>query len=64
VVELSNVWSDEGDLAWSDLLTTVAVRHPGRAIVGYEYGAALNGALVAGFADLGRHFVWHRPVQS
>lgn len=61
VVELSNVWSDDADLAWPDLLTVVAARHPGRAVVGYEHGAALQGALAAGFADVGPQHVWLRP---
>ncbi len=61
VVSLSNVWAEQvDDLDWVELVRLVHALHPGRAVVGYEFGEHLERALAAGFADVGPHLVWVR----
>jgi len=48
-VSLSNVWSTSAGLDWTELVSAAAAVFPGRALVGYERGDGLEGALAAGF---------------
>jgi hypothetical protein len=60
VVDISNVWSTSEGLDWSELVSAAAALFPGRALVGYEYGADLEYASAAGFVTLGPQRVWIR----
>ena len=61
VASVSNAWSDPAyALDWDAMIAAAAALHPGRALVGYERGADLVGALDAGFRDVGPHVVWRR----
>jgi len=61
VVSVSNAWSDPAyPLDWSAMVVAAAALHPGRALVGYEQGDDLRGALEAGFRDVGPQVVWVR----
>jgi hypothetical protein len=60
VVDISNVWSSSERLDWSDLIAAANALFPGRALVGYAYGAALEDASAAGFVPLGPQRVWIR----
>lgn len=60
VVDVSNVWTTSEDLDWTELVIAAAALFPGRALVGYEYGANLEYASAAGFATLGPQRVWIR----
>jgi hypothetical protein len=57
VVGLSNVF---GDVQWRDLPAVAAAVFPGRPIVGYEHGDALDDAVAAGFEPLHPLRVWVR----
>ena len=39
VVDISNVWTTLEGLDWTELVSAAAALFPGRALVGYEYGA-------------------------
>jgi len=61
VVGLSNTWSsDDIPVDPRELLELAAEIHPGRAVVGYAWGAGLQTMLGAGFEPLGPHRVWIR----
>lgn len=61
VVDLSNVWAEDGDEPdWPELVRVVSALHPGRDIVGWEHGEALDRARDAGFAAVGPQLVWAR----
>jgi len=62
VVGASNVFAGSADLVtvWSDLIVVAARTYPGLDLVGYELGADLQAALVAGFAGIGPLRVWMR----
>ena len=45
---------------WSDLIVVAASMYPGFDLVGYELGADLQAALIAGFAGIGPLRVWMR----
>jgi len=63
VVEISNVWaSPREELDWSELVAAVAARFPGRALVGWAHGPALEHAQHAGFSAVGLQHVWVRPA--
>lgn len=49
-----------GGLDWTDLVRVAAAVLPGRALVGYERGADLEGATAAGFTALGPQRIWVR----
>ena len=58
-VDLSNVHAREGaPVDWAELADVVGGLFPGRPIVGYERGAALEAALSGGFEALGDLRVW------
>jgi hypothetical protein len=57
VVGLSNVF---GEAQWRELPAVAAAVFPGRPIVGYEHGDALEEALAAGFAPLHPLRIWVR----
>jgi hypothetical protein len=56
-VGVSNLWGAPG---WDEVRALAAARHPGLALVGYEHGADLEGALAAGWSGVGTHRVWVR----
>lgn len=60
VVDVSNVWSTSEGLDWTELVSAAAALFPGRALVGYERGDALDQATTAGFTALGPQRVWIR----
>jgi hypothetical protein len=60
VVGVSNVWSTEAAVDWSQLVNAATAVFPGRALVGYEHGAELDHAAAAGFTPLGPQRVWVR----
>jgi hypothetical protein len=60
VVDISNVWSASGGVDWTALVGAATALFPGRALVGYANGAALEDASAAGFASLGPQRVWIR----
>lgn len=53
VLGVSNVFG-----SWPGLVRFAADRHPGATLVGYESGADLDAALVAGFEPIGPLRVW------
>jgi DNA-binding transcriptional regulator YdaS (Cro superfamily) len=57
VVGVSNVF---GDVPWGDVTAVAAAAFPGRPLVGYEHGGALDLAVAAGFTPLQRLRVWAR----
>lgn len=60
VVGVSNVFDPERGDPWRGILAWVAARAPGRAVVGYEAGKALDTAVAAGFEPIGALRVWLR----
>ena len=62
VVGVYNVFAGSADLVtvWSDLIVVAASMYPGFDLVGYELGADLQAALIAGFAGIGPLRVWMR----
>lgn len=62
VVGISNLFHVDGDLdaAWTAALTSIALRLPGRPVVGYERDEALLAALAHGFTPIGPLRVWLR----
>lgn len=60
IVEITNVWSTSERLDWTDLVGAATALFPGRALVGYAHGAALQDASAAGFVTLGPQRVWIR----
>lgn len=61
VVDISNVHGvDGGDPDWDELAADVEALFPGRALVGYEQGSALDAALSGGFEPIGDLRVWVR----
>ena len=62
LVGVSNVFPGSADLVtvWSDLIVVAASMYPGFDLVGYELGADLQAALIAGFAGIGPLRVWMR----
>ena len=62
VVAGSHVFAGSSDLVtvWSDLIIVGGLTYPGLDLVGYELGADLQAALVAGFAGIGPLRVWMR----
>ena len=62
VVGVSNVFAGSADLVtvWSDLIVVAASMYPRFNLVGYELGADLQAALIAGFAGIGPLRVWMR----
>ena len=62
VVAGSHVFAGSADLVtvWSDLIVVGGLTYPGLDLVGYELGADLQAALVAGFAGIGPLRVWMR----
>ena len=62
VVGLSNLFATgDPEAAWACAVRSVAARHPGLAMVGYESGADLAAARRAGFAGTGPLRVWMKP---
>ncbi|WP_157437233.1 hypothetical protein [Actinoplanes subtropicus] len=60
-VDVSNVWSAPGHrVDWAGLAGVIACYFPGRPLVGYERGEALEAALAGGFTPLGDLRVWVR----
>lgn len=58
-VELSNVWAVDGSGPdWPELVRAVSALHPGRDLVGWEEGDALDRARGAGFEAVGPQRVW------
>ena len=57
-VAVAGLWNAFG--AWDDVADAVSHRHPEAWIVGYERGANLDAALVAGFTAIGPLRVWIR----
>ena len=61
VVDLSNVHGIDGHTVdWAELAADVGAAFPGRALVGYEHGEALDDALTGGFEPVGGLRVWVR----
>ena len=62
VVAAFHVFAGSADLVtvWSDLIVVAALTYPGFDLVGYELGADLQAALVAGFTGIGPLHVWIR----
>jgi hypothetical protein len=60
VVDISNVWAISDGVDWTELVDAAGALFPGRALVGYEYGADLEHASAAGFDTLGPQRVWLR----
>ncbi|MFF4652102.1 hypothetical protein [Streptomyces sp. NPDC001380] len=60
---VSNVFTapDHPEPAWPGLLAALAARRPAPAVVGYEHGGYLDGALRHGFRAAGPLRVWIRP---
>jgi hypothetical protein len=60
-VDVSNVYAIPGhQLDWAELSTVINTYFPGRPLVGYERGDALNASLDGGFAPIGELRVWLR----
>jgi hypothetical protein len=59
-VSVSNLWADEPDQVWAEVVSAAAALFPGRALVGYEYGTDLERAQSVGFAAIGPQRVWVR----
>lgn len=57
---VSNVAGPDPQGAWSELVAWCADQLPGRAVVGWESGDALDGARAAGMAPVGTVRVWRR----
>lgn len=61
VVDVSNVFAVPGHtVSWTELAQEIHAAFPGRPIVGFESGEALEEALGAGFAPVGELRVWVR----
>jgi len=62
-VGVSNVFAESvaPDAVWRAVTRTATTLFPGSALVGYERGDALDGALDAGFAPLAPLRIWSRP---
>lgn len=61
VVDVSNVHALPGhSLDWAELADAVGACFPGRPLVGYERGDALDAALAGGFVAVGDLRVWVR----
>jgi hypothetical protein len=61
VVDVSNVHAVPGySLDWAELADVVEAWFPGRPLVGYERGDALDAALAGGFVAVGDLRVWVR----
>jgi hypothetical protein len=61
VVDVSNVYAVPGhQLDWAELGEAVGATFPGRPLVGYERGPALDAALAGGFVATGELTVWVR----
>jgi hypothetical protein len=61
VVDVSNVYAVPGQsVDWAELADVVGACFPGRPMVGYERGDALDAALEGGFAPVGELRVWVR----
>ena len=61
VVEVSNAHAAPGSaLDWAELVAAVGARFPGRRLVGYEHGEALDAARAVGFTATGPLRVWVR----
>lgn len=59
VVDVSNVYAVAGHrVDWAELAGAVGALFPGRPLVGYEHGEALEAARDGGFAPLGPLRVW------
>ena len=60
VVGIWNVFATDADVdaAWSGALDQLGRRWPGRRIVGYEHGSALDAALAHGAVALGPLRIW------
>jgi hypothetical protein len=60
-VDVSNVHALPGHpVDWAELADVIGTCFPGRALVGYERGDALDAALAGGFAPVGELRVWVR----
>jgi hypothetical protein len=59
-VSVSNLWADDPDPVWAEVVSAASALFPGRALVGYEYGADLERAQTVGFAAVGTQRVWVR----
>jgi hypothetical protein len=60
-VDVSNVHALPGHAVdWAELADVVGAWFPGRPLVGYERGEALDAALAGGFAPVGDLRVWVR----
>lgn len=60
-VDVSNVWVVPGHhLDWAELAGVAGATFPGRPLVGYERGEALDAALDGGFVPVGELRVWVR----
>ena len=59
-VSVSNLWADDPDPVWAEVVSAAGALFPGRALVGYEYGADLERAQAVGFAAVGTQRVWVR----
>ncbi len=61
IVDVSNVYVVPAHrLDWAQLAEAVGVYFPGRPLVGYERGDALDAALDGGFVRTGELRVWVR----
>jgi len=61
VVDLSNVYALPGETVdWAELTHAILRLFPGRAIVGYERGDDLVGAIAGSFTPVGELRVWAR----
>lgn len=59
-VSVSNLWADDPDRVWAEVVSAAGALFPGRALVGYESGADLECARAAGFTAVGPQRVWVR----
>ncbi len=61
IVDVSNVYAVPGHrLDWAQLAEAIGVHFPGRPLVGYERGDALDAAIDGGFVPTGELRVWVR----
>jgi hypothetical protein len=61
VVDVSNVYAVPGySVDWAELADVIGTHFPGRPLVGYERGDALDAAVGAGFVAVGELRVWLR----
>jgi len=61
IVDVSNVYTVGGyHLDWAELAEVIGGYFPGRPLVGYERGEALEAALAGGFVPTGDLRVWFR----